>query len=104
MKGSSTLRFVCAGVTLLAIGCSTPTGHGESLRAAMRAQTASPPKKQTGAIEGLDSQEAAIIADSYRRSLAPKGEKVADDSVILVAPSSASARQQPLAPSVPKER
>ena len=85
-------------------GCGHGNGHGESVRAALRAQAA-PAKKHSNAIEGLDSQEAAIIARSYQRSLAPKGEKGPDENVIFVAPTSAGgARPQALAPSVPNER
>ena len=77
---------------------------GESVRAALRAQAA-PAKKHTNAVEGLDSQEAAIIARTYHQSLAPKGEKAPDENVILVAPTPAGgARPQALAPSVPNER
>jgi len=84
-------------------GCGHGNGHGESVRAALRAQAA-PAKKHTNAVEGLDSQEAAIIARSYHRTLAPKGEKGPDESVILVAPTPAGGRPQALAPSVPNER
>lgn len=87
-------------------GCTHPTGHGESTRAALRAQAA-PAKKHTNAVEGLDSQEAAIVARTYHRSLAPKDEKASpEDNVILVGPTSSSGMPQtpPLAPSVPRER
>ncbi len=88
----------------LAGACATPTlPYGSSVRSAKHAQTAAP-KKPTGAVEGLDSQEAAIIARSYHTSLAPKGEKAADDNVIMISPASSSGRPaQPLAPSVPKQ-
>jgi hypothetical protein len=86
-------------------GCSHDSGYGESYRAALRAQAA-PAKKHTNAVEGLDSQEAAIVARTYHRSLAPKDVKpTAEDNVILVAPTNSSGtRAAPLAPSVPSER
>ena len=88
----------------LAGACVTHPPLGGSVRAALHAQAAAP-KKPTGSVEGLDSQEAAIIARSYHKSLAPKGEAAPSENVILVAPQSSSGRQaQPLAPSVPKER
>lgn len=93
----------------LLLGCSgrvhITKGHGDSVRAALRAQAAEPAAKRTNAVEGLDSQEASIIADSYRRSLAPKGQTVEEEPVIIVAPPSrGTPRQTPLAPSVPQER
>jgi hypothetical protein len=85
-------------------GCSHTTGYGESVRAALRAQAA-PPKKPTGSVEGLDSQEAAIVDRTYHRSLAPKDAKPSPyDEVILVGPTNASGTRgapPPLAPSVP---
>ncbi len=85
--------------------CSHDAGYGESFRAALRAQAA-PAKKRTNAVEGLDSQEAAIVARTYHKSLAPKDVKpAANDEVILVAPTNSSGtRAAPLAPSVPSER
>ncbi len=85
--------------------CATPgLPYGSSVRAAQHAQAAAP-KKPTGAVEGLDSQEAAIITRTYHRSLAPKGERSSDEGVILVSPQSSSGRAAtPLAPSVPSER
>jgi hypothetical protein len=54
-------------------------------------------------VGGLDSQEAAIVAATHRRNLAPKGTAApADEPLIIVAPSQGGlggARQ--LAPSVP---
>lgn len=93
--------FVTMG-TLAAIGCATPNAHGESVRAALRAQAA-PAKKTSNAVEGLDSQEAATIASHYRRSLAPKEEPKQEGNVILVAPSASRGGARAPAPSVPKD-
>jgi hypothetical protein len=86
-------------------GCSHGNGHGESVRTALRTQAA-PAKKRTNTVEGLDSQEAAIVARTYHKSLAPKDEKPSnEDEVILVGPSNTSGmKAAPLAPSVPRER
>jgi hypothetical protein len=73
------------------------------MRAALRAQAA-PAAKRTNSVEGLDSQEASIIAESYRRSLAPKDQKVQDEPVIIVAPPDRGTPRQALAPSVPREQ
>ena len=54
------------------------------------------------AAQGLDGQEAAIMATAYRKSLAPKDtETPTDKPILLVAPSQSGAAY-PL-PSVPKE-
>ncbi len=42
--------------------------------------------KRAEPVVGLDSQEAAIIAESYRQSLAPKGTKAPEQPVLLIAP------------------
>ncbi len=75
-------------------------GHGVS-REAFRAQRAAPVAAAAPDVTGLDSQEAAIVAEGYRRSLAPKGTRVEEQPVILVSPQK-PAQRAPLAPSVPK--
>jgi hypothetical protein len=60
--------------------------------------------KRTQPAAGLDSQEAAIIAESYRASLAPKGAKVDQQPVLIVSPQGQGQQQYALPPpSVPKE-
>jgi hypothetical protein len=57
-------------------------------------------------VSGLDSQEAAIIAKAYRRSLDPKGEKTdRQQPQVMILQEDERGRMQakPLAPSVPKE-
>jgi hypothetical protein len=51
----------------------TPT-HGRAYRQVFVAQDANPNRKATTSVNGLDSQEAAIIAGSYRKGLSPKVE------------------------------
>jgi hypothetical protein len=94
---------VLLAASLAALGCAreqlTKT-HGRSFHAAFARQTANPASKAQPPA-GLDSQEAAIIAESYRKSLAPKGTQVTEEPVLVVTPPQ---RQQPaqLAPSVPR--
>ena len=52
----------------------TPT-HGRAYREAFAIQDANPNRKSPPkSINGLDSQEAAIISGSYRKGLAPKAD------------------------------
>jgi hypothetical protein len=78
-------------------------GFGSSYDAAFRAQA--PPRKGGPArpADGLDSQEAAIIAETYRTSLAPKDAKPRDEPILIVAPPSPNGAPK-LMPSVPQER
>ncbi|HVI96905.1 MAG TPA: hypothetical protein VM753_22980 [Anaeromyxobacter sp.] len=78
--------------------------YGRSESAAFRAQAvqrqrAAPPE----ALLGLDSQEATIIANSYRASL---GQKAAqpnqNDQVLILPPPGSEQQHMPLAPSVPR--
>lgn len=95
-------------VAALAAACSGPRhmsrAHGVAYRAHFERQAANP-AAQERAEKGLDSEEAGIVANSYRRSLAPKGTReTAQPEVLLVAPPpSGGARPTPLAPSVPKD-
>jgi hypothetical protein len=78
-------------------------GYGASYDGAFAAQA--PPRKggPARAATGLDSQEAAIIAGTYRRSLAPKDYKAKEEGMLIVTPPQYEAPQK-LAPSVPQER
>jgi hypothetical protein len=92
---------------LAAVGCTGSThltkSFGKSYRATMRAHpTGDAVAKQ--AVKGLDSEEATIIASSYRRSLAEKGQtSELQPEILYVAPQNENGRAQ-LAPSVPQER
>jgi hypothetical protein len=91
-----------------AAGCTGSThlteNFGKSYRATMRAQhTGDAVPKQ--AVKGLDSEEATIIASSYRKSLAPKGQtSEAQPEILYVAPQRGDGGRAQLAPSVPQER
>ena len=73
-----------------ALGCAAPEhlgdGYGRSFDTTLSRQAIRPPEKAAQPVTGLDSQEAAIISDGYRRSLASKGASPEDDSMVYVAP------------------
>ncbi len=105
------LKLVGVGLVLVvsSVGCAsrahiTPT-QGQAYSAAF-AQQVPPMAKVTGPVRGLDSQEAAIISSSYRRSLAPKTAQVKEEPILLVAPPSqqGGGYGMKLAPSVPSEK
>ncbi|ABS28140.1 hypothetical protein [Anaeromyxobacter sp. Fw109-5] len=103
---------VVAALVVLAAGCArehlTET-HGKSMRESFAVQRANPDAPRRGpppkALTGLDSQEATIIAETYRKSLAPEGTAVEEPEVLLIAPpQSTRQRPQALPPSVPPSR
>lgn len=103
---TSRARWVACLALVAAVGCGwrkqhLSKDHGRSYDAVFAAQRAG--GKPTPAVTGLDSQEAAIVSGAYRAGLAPKGQKGAEQPVLLLAPS-ARERPQPLAPSVPGEK
>lgn len=88
-------------------GCSSrrplTEAHGRAYGEYLRRQAVQP-SAHRDAVKGLDSEEAAIVADTYRKGLAPKGARTdADSQVLLLAPPRRGERPAPLAPSVPKE-
>jgi hypothetical protein len=80
----------------------TPT-HGRAYREAFAVQDANPNRSKTPkSINGLDSQEAAIIAKSYRKELAPKVEAPQGNQLLMLSPNQGGGAQATvLAPSVP---
>jgi hypothetical protein len=74
--------------------------YAKSYDAVFGAQRERTQADPASAVSGLDSQEAAIISDGFRASLAPKGQKATEEPVILYSPQTRD-RLQPLAPSVP---
>jgi hypothetical protein len=48
--------------------------HGRAYHAAFVAQDANPDRKGAQSVHGLDAQEAAIVAGSYRKALGPRSE------------------------------
>ncbi|MBI5547500.1 MAG: hypothetical protein HY901_26760 [Deltaproteobacteria bacterium] len=102
--------LLAAGATWGA-GCAGPTHLGDgttgrAARAVFTSQAAREPTKPPAvAATGLDSQEAAIVSEGYRRSLAPRGVAVEEPPVLFVAPSPAGyANTNPMMPppSVPQ--
>lgn len=105
---------VYAVVSVVALGLAGCSGnshltreHGRSYRAFLERQAfhraaATPPYQE--AEKGLDAQEAAIVARSYRQGLAPKdaGQREEPQVLLVEQPTSHGARP-PLAPSVPKD-
>jgi FMN-dependent NADH-azoreductase len=93
---------------VVAAGC-TGSSHltenfGKSYRETMRAQHTGDAALAKQAVKGLDSEEATIVASSYRKSLAPKGQTSdAQPEILYVAPQRDGGQTQ-LAPSVPQER
>jgi len=101
------LGIAVAFVGLGGAGCSrahlTPT-FGRSFHEVFAIQDANPNRHGTAkSVHGLDSQEAAIIAGSYRRALAPKMESGGNNGqVVLMSPNrGGGAESAVLAPSVP---
>ncbi len=88
------------------LGCARQhitSTYARSNSAAFRTQAVPPQHaKRPDALLGLDSQEASIIANSYRKSIggtqAPSAQR---DQVLIVSPPGAEGRM-PLAPSVPR--
>jgi hypothetical protein len=97
--------FLLAG--LAAGGCSRAhltSSHGRAYHEAFAVQDANPNRKATKSVHGLDSQEAAVIAGSYRKSLAPKTESVnTGPQLLMISPNrgGGGAAAEALAPSVP---
>ncbi len=103
------LEFAAVVLAAGIVGCASRAHLTESqgqAYAAAFAQQGPPPKGQIrGPVSGLDSQEAAIISETYRRGLAPKNVPVKEEPILIVAPPSRGAGGYgALAPSVPKER
>jgi hypothetical protein len=77
-------------------GCASrnhlTAGHGRSYHEVLARQAANPEAgSQPVASKGLDPQEAAVISQGYRASLAPKGQAAEQEPILLVAPSAQKA-------------
>ncbi len=98
-----------ASALLLLIACSSrqhlweARGRAYQENLALQAPPPPPGAKAAKAAPGLDSQEASIIAASYRHSLAPKEEKVNEQPLMIVSPQTGQAGYALPPPSVPKE-
>jgi hypothetical protein len=100
------LSIFCALACALAAGaCSrahiTPS-HGRAYREAFAIQDANPNRGKPKSINGLDSQEASIIAGSYRKALAPKSDTGNNNGqLLMVNPNHGGGGAEVVAPSVP---
>lgn len=75
--------------------------HGKSYRAAFERSVANP-RAKAAPPRGLDSQEAAIVSETFRRGLAPRDQDPEDVPVLLVAPPGQAGAPR-LPPSIPPE-
>ncbi len=98
------LRLAPLAIVACAPRATLTETHGVSSRAAFQRQVANP-DAHAQPPRGLDSQESAIVAQTFREGLAPKGEGKDAPPVLLVAPQGqGNGAQRPLAPSVPTQR
>ena len=60
--------------------------YGQAQRRAFRAQIVNPDaSKSAKPVEGLDPEEAAIVADTYRKSMSPKSDdRAASKAPVLI--------------------
>ncbi len=103
-------HVLALGVLLLP-ACAARThlspNHGRANHEAQARQAANPQAGERMATRGLDPQEAAVVAQAYRKSLAPKGDNTAgQEQMLIVAPSARAGRTGDYMPaaSVPNER
>ncbi len=92
------VRVVGLGLLLLVGGACDRThlsaAYGQSLRRALKAQVIDPAAgERPGSAQGLDPEEAAIVAKSYRESLSPKKEDTGRMPLVVLPTT-----QQPGAP------
>ncbi len=100
------------GLTLAAFsiaGCADrqhlTAGHGQSIGAALSKQVANPAGAPNAKnVKGLDSQEASIISNTYRKGLAPRGTSVEEQPMVIVGAQNKQEAAYMPPPSVPQER
>jgi len=80
--------------------------HGQAYHQAFAVQTVNPNRSTDAkAIQGLDSQEAAIVSRNYRQSLSPKDQSHVDRPQLLMYSSQTGLREANVPPpSVPTQR
>jgi len=87
-----------AVVAALLSACAAPAHLSEHFGAANRTAFAAQIVRQSGppaqAVTGLDSQEASIISDTYRHSLAPRGTRPEEQPILFVGPAPAGDRSR----------
>jgi hypothetical protein len=80
----------------------TPT-HGRAYHEVFAIQDANPNRKGNKSLNGLDSQEAAIIAGNYRKALSPRADSGSgSNQLLMVAPPRGGGGDAQLAPSIPQ--
>jgi hypothetical protein len=83
------LRLVVVGALALGFGgsaCSRAhltASHGRAYHDIFAAQDANPNRKGYKSVHGLDSQEASIIAGTYRKALSPKEDSSGANQQLL---------------------
>jgi hypothetical protein len=95
------LALVLCGLGACSRTRLTPT-HGRAFHEAFAIQDANPNRKGNKSLNGLDSQEAAIIAGSYRKALAPKADAPSGGNQLLMINPNRGGGAEALAPSVPQ--
>jgi type IV pilus biogenesis protein CpaD/CtpE len=103
------LPVTLAGLLTGAAGCDRAhltASHGRAYNQAFAAQAVNPGRAADArAVNGLDSQEAAIISSNYRRSLSPQDQTMADRPQLLMYSPRTGVHEANLpAPSVPSQR
>jgi hypothetical protein len=105
--------FAKTAPVLLAAACAFAGGacsrahitpsHGRAFHEIFAIQDANPGRGKTQkSIHGLDSQEAAIIAGSYRKALAPQAAPAAGQGqLLMINPNHGGGAEAVVAPSVP---
>lgn len=102
--GLSLMVILLSGLGACADRTHMREGYGESTRNAMARQIVNRDAGSTSAGQGLDPQEAAILARSLQRSMAPKGEALASEPTVTISPQAQKPRGDQLPPpSVPNE-
>lgn len=103
VRGGAALILIEAGLGACSRAHLTAS-HGRAYHQAFAIQDANPNRKlPPKSLNGLDSQEAAIIAGSYRRGLAPKADVGSQaPQLLMVSPNhNGGSDSAALAPSVP---
>jgi hypothetical protein len=102
-------RFLGLTVALAATGgcvrAHLTDSHGRAYHEAFAIQDANPNRKGAPkSVNGLDSQEASIIAGSYRKALAPKADvSQSSGQLLMMSPNrGGSLEAGAMAPSVPQ--
>ncbi len=99
--------FVLVVLAVAAAGCGIEhrsAAYGRAYKESMAMQVKPPAKPPAPSNTALDTQESAVIAGSYVRSLAGKTAQPTDtEPVLYVAPAARSSAGQALPSSVPKD-